>query len=118
MYKSFEICNSHAYGGSFLREPSMACNINGIGIANSKKYNAVNKDSTRLLIKLSTGFAMPQFVLYCTKFLYNNLGMQLYLYIKYICQCNLDRLRSGITSSLICLSIFNFKTVKKLRSIG
>ena len=63
MYKSFEICNSHAYGGSFLREPSMACNINGIGIANSKKYNAVNKDSTRLPIKLSIGFAMPQFVL-------------------------------------------------------
>ena len=63
MYKSFEICNSHAYGGSFLREPSMACNINGIGIANSKKYNAVNKDSTRLPIKLSIGFAMSQFVL-------------------------------------------------------
>ena len=63
MYKSLHICNSHAYGGSFLREPSMACNINGIGIANSKKYNAVNKDSTRLPIKLSTGFAMPQFVL-------------------------------------------------------
>ena len=63
MYKSLHICNSHAYGGSFLREPSMACNINGIGIANSKNYNAVNKDSTRLPIKLSTGFAMPQFVL-------------------------------------------------------
>ena len=63
MYKSFEIWNSHAYGGSFLREPSMACNINGIGIENSKKYNAVNKDSTRLPIKLSTGFAMPRFVL-------------------------------------------------------
>ena len=63
MYKSLHICNSHAYGGSFLREPSMACNINGIGIANSKKYNAVNKDSTRLPIKLSTGFSMPQFVL-------------------------------------------------------
>ena len=63
MYKSLHICNSHAYGGSFLREPSMACNINGIGIANSKKYNAVNKDSTRLPIKLSTGFAIPQFAL-------------------------------------------------------
>ena len=63
MYKSLHICNSHAYGGSFLREPSMACNINGIGIANSKKYNAMNKDSTRLPIKLSTGFAIPQFAL-------------------------------------------------------
>ena len=63
MYKSLNICNSHAYGGSFLKEPPMACNISGIGIANSKKYNAVNKDSTRLPTKLSTGFAMPQFVL-------------------------------------------------------
>ena len=63
MYNSLQICNSDAYGGSFLRGPSMACNINGIGIANSKKYNAVNKDSTRLPIKLSTGFVMPQFVL-------------------------------------------------------
>ena len=63
MYKSFEICNSHAYGGSFLREPSMAFNISGIGIANSKKYNAVNKDSTTLPIKLSIDFAKPQFVL-------------------------------------------------------
>ena len=63
MYKSLHICNYLAYGGSFLREPFVACNINGIGIENSKKYNAVNKDSTRLPIKLSTGFAMPQFVL-------------------------------------------------------
>ena len=63
MYESFEICNSHAYGGSFLREPSMACNINGIGIENSKKYNAVKKNSTRLPIKLSIGFAMPRFVI-------------------------------------------------------
>ena len=39
------------------------------------------------------------------KFLYNNLGMQLYIYSRYICQGNLDRLRSRITSSsLICLS--------------
>ena len=67
MYKSLQICNSHAYGGSFLREPSMACNINGIGIANSKKYNPVNKDSTRLPIKLSTG-ALPCLNLYYLPF--------------------------------------------------
>ena len=63
MYKSLHICNYHAYGGSFLRKPSVACNINGIGIENSKKYNAVNKDGTRLPIKLNIGFAMSQFVL-------------------------------------------------------
>ena len=90
MYKSLHICNSHAYGGSFLREPSMACNINGIGIANSKNYNAVNKDSTRLPIKLSTGFAMPQFVLspLCSTLphlLANNLFIYFFVSI-YICQ--------------------------------
>ena len=63
MYKSLHIFNYHAYGGSFLRKPSVACNINGIGIENSKKYNAVNKDGTRLPIKLNIGFAMSQFVL-------------------------------------------------------
>ena len=49
----FEICNSHTYSGYFLRDPSIAHNINGIRIRNSKKY----------IYKLSTGFAMPQFVL-------------------------------------------------------
>ena len=34
----FEICNSHTYGGYFLRDPSIAHNINGIRIRNSKKY--------------------------------------------------------------------------------
>ena len=34
----FEICNSHTYGGYFLRDPSIAHNINGIRIRNSKIY--------------------------------------------------------------------------------
>ena len=49
----------------FLREPSIAHNINGIRITNSKKNinYAVNKEGTELPIKVSTGFAMPQFIL-------------------------------------------------------
>ena len=49
----------------FLREPSIAHNINGKRITNSKKNinYVVNKEGTELPIKVSTGFAMPQFIL-------------------------------------------------------
>ena len=49
----------------FLREPSIAHNINGIRVTNSKKniYYVVNKEGTKLPIKVSTSFAMPQFKL-------------------------------------------------------
>jgi len=95
----YEICNSHAYGGYFLRDLSIAHNINGITIRNCKYINiyiyiyiyinyVINKESSRLPINMSIGFAMPQFVLspFCLAFphlLANNLFFVFLYHLKY-----------------------------------